>query len=75
MLPPSLSGYLPHAGLLLLLVGMVFAVISAVDVPSTDSIMKNQATALNNVFGASRFAILAYAFILAGGFLLVGPLR
>lgn len=68
MLPSSVSNYLPHTGLLLIFVGLIFAVIATMDATSTlsDSTLKD----LSN---QTKFSVLAYALISAGGFVLIGP--
>lgn len=67
MLPSSVSGYLPHVGLLLLFIGLIFSIVAAVDMPS-----KGQ---LNSPASARKFGVLAYSFIFAGGFVLIGPIH
>jgi len=62
MLPLSVSNYLPHVGLLLILIGIVVAVVTT-----------NDATSSNNILSQSKFTHLAYVLIIAGGFILVGP--
>ena len=74
MLPLSVFGYLPHIGILLLFIGLIFAVVAAMDVPTESSLKKNPSSASSSL-GTSRYAILAYAFILSGGFVFVGPLH
>ena len=67
---PTLK-YLPFAGILFLLLGVIFAIIASTDVPhySFDKDVKPT----GNITNASKFAILAYSFILSGGFMLMGP--
>lgn len=67
MLPPSVSGYLPHVGLLLILTGLVFAVVATTDYPSKSDPTSGDAAS------AQKFTVLAYSLIFAGGFVLVGP--
>lgn len=65
MLPSSISGYLPHVGLLLIFMGIIFAIVAAVDMPSQ--------TKANDAAAAGKFTVLSYSFIVAGGFILIGP--
>ena len=68
MLPSLVSEFLPHFGLLLILVGIVFAVLATTSVPSdlTTAKAKDLSTAL-------KYKTLSYVCVAAGGFVLVGP--
>ena len=68
MLPSHIAQYLPFVGILCLFFGLVFSVISVIDYPA-----KNDMKDLRNYRDFSRYKNLSYAFILIGGFLLLGP--
>ena len=67
MLPSYLSEYLPHAGLVCLLLGIIFSIIAAADAPTKSNPLGGDTLA------QSKFNVLAYSFIFVGGFLLLGP--
>ena len=70
MLPPTISEYLPHAGVLFLFLGFIFGIVSVADYPSDDT--KNPVKSMRNV---TRYGELAIIFVFIGGFLLLGPIN
>ena len=68
MLSPRVAKYLPHMGLLCLFLGVIFAIISVIEYPKDNSIKIG--SEIKNVL---KFQQLSTAFVLVGGFLLVGP--
>lgn len=64
MLPVNVTRYMPHVGLLVLVLGLVLGIISAVDTSSNDSSPAKQIQAL-------KFQTLSNVLSLFGGFLLV----
>lgn len=68
--------FVPFIGVLLSVLGIIFAIIAAADVPDykmTDS--KTPMTHTGSIVNTSRYTILAYAFIISGGFMLIAPNR
>ncbi len=65
MLPSNISQYLPHAGLFLILLGIIFSIVAVADYPTKSS--------RGDIASASKYTTLAYALIIAGGFVLIGP--
>lgn len=63
MLPSNVTQYMPHVGLLLLLVGFIFGVVATVDAPTKSDISKT--------YDSNRWSILSNVLLLTGGFLLV----
>ena len=68
MLPPDTTKYMPHVGLVLLLLGFVFGIVATVDSSSRKDPIE--------FFESQKWSILSNVLILTGGFLLVaGSLR
>ena len=68
MLPTIVSEYLPHTGLVLIMLGLIFSIVATTDAP------KKGNSGSGDIFAESKFTILAYSLIFAGGFLLLGPI-
>ena len=67
MLPTEVTQYMPHAGLLLLLLGFIFGIVAMVDSATMTSDNPNQKTALT----VPKWYILSQTLLLSGGFMLV----
>lgn len=65
MLPSNISQYLPHVGLLLICLGIIFAIVAVSDYPTKSS--------KGDIVAVSKYTTLAYALIISGGFIFVGP--
>lgn len=62
-----ISQTVPYVGIVCMLVGIVFAIVAASDSPSKNS--------PGDVLAAAKYDVLAYSLILAGGFMLLGPVN
>ena len=69
---PTLK-YLPFAGILFLLLGVIFAIIASITTSNFGIPLPPTIKITNNITYGSKFGILAHSFILAGGFMLMGP--
>ena len=68
--------FVPFIGVLLSVLGIIFAIIAASDVPEykiTDP--STPMTHTGSIVSTSRYTILAYAFVISGGFMLIAPNR
>ena len=63
MLPILVTEYLPHTGLIFLLIGLIFAIISLADYPSK--------TNMNDLLSSTKYSNLSLSLILVGGSLLI----
>jgi len=66
-----LQEVMPYVGMLFLLLSLVFAIISAVDVKTPDSLNMKDTKAMNTYFNAYKMNNLALTFAVIGGALLV----
>ena len=62
MLPTNVTQYMPHVGLLLLLVGFIFGIVATSDAGSTN--IKSKAD-------MPKWSVLSQTLLLSGGFILV----
>jgi hypothetical protein len=62
MLPTNVTQYMPHVGLLLLLVGFVFGIVATSDAGSTD---------IKSRTDTAKWSVLSQTLLLSGGFLLI----
>ena len=71
MLPPVISAYLPHIGLLMLLLAIIFEIISAADYTNMDPSNPTKQASITLAFAkyhnlALIFAIIGVALLVAG---------
>lgn len=65
MLPSIIAQYLPHSGLLLIFLGIIFSFVAVSNYPSKSSI--------GDMAAVNKYTSLAYTLIISGGFILIGP--
>lgn len=68
MLPLSVSTYLPHVGLLLVITGLIFVIVATAEYKSSSNSSGGSSSSV-------KFTNLGYGLILSGGFMLLGPFR
>jgi nitrate reductase gamma subunit len=69
MLPTKVTQYMPHVGLLLLLLGFVFGMIATNELPAVSDMSKKAASILTA--DSAKYSTLSTTLLLSGGFMLV----